>query len=140
MENKTIRIFDKECTSCSNCYLCQFAYDDYADQHIICGYSGQSVFNSHELRQIDPICPFLKPLTKEAIESCGFKFDRNIDSVIKFSLFKESNSLYFLVKYDNGVILIGEDGGMCQSQNILFKGSINNLPEFKLLLKMLNIE
>lgn len=141
-----MRVFDKEAICCADCHLCRIIDDDNGGTHIVCGYNGDNVYASYCNDDINKDCPFSKPLTQFDIESCGFElvdmarnpgysdmlfgrdlvFNKTVLSKTKIQLikFRKNNILHISIK----------DGAT------MFMGCVNNLPEFKLVLKMLNIE
>lgn len=163
MENKTIRVWDKEIDSCSMCQLGN--YDDY-------GYFDCSeIEHDGETNIIHEDCPFSKPLSREDIESCGLKktiknqwigwfdyYSGNVSGEYGYYLYytihfprhyKQTNRVesnhfkiimhrYFVSNEDETTSI--EDKLKEGESEVVYIGSINNLPEFKLILKMLNIK
>lgn len=149
MENKSIFVLGKEVTSCEDCSICHHIYDDNPGVKIICGYTGNSVFDVLDSNLISKDCPFSKPLTKEDIESCGFTFTNvlHCDSDELIEGYEKYVSLT-----DRIIIHETKESGICiykchcyneisgnWEQTDLFRGTVGNLSEFKLLLKQLNI-
>ena len=132
---KKIRVWDKECTSCFDCHLYQMVDDDYSGTHKICGYTGWDIFEYCNSKEINPNCPFAKPLSKEDIEGYGFKYRNEYICQIYYN-----DDMTKVLKYcnDTGHLLISAViEGFTGTR---FDGYIRNLQEFKLLLKQLNIE
>lgn len=76
-------------------------------------------------------------ITKEEIESLGWEFDKETQNTNHFLLFKEPGTLYFIVQYkSSNIILIGEDIGMCQREDIKFKGRILTKSELEFVMKL----
>lgn len=153
MENKTIRVWDKMVDSCGSCI-----YKTINSGH---GYSitACNLLSKWEVNQniIDPDCPFSKPLSKEQIESCGFilKQHRKFDHLFTFK--KNCSNKFYRSIYTLYIQFMEIEDGLIRDKHHIhitwksdmfgdviegckFSGSINNLPEFKLILKMLNIE
>lgn len=133
MENK-IRVWDNEISDCDDCY-CQNT------EFGVCqlNYAINNIKN----------CPFSKPLTSEDIERYRhenandfhtmFKLrDANINELcfqtywIEEQEWLDEEYIYYDIKCNTFKIT--------HKSKTLFFGTINNLPEFKLLLKQLNIE
>ena len=76
----------------------------------------------------------VKYLDTSDIESFGFKF--YAEGRISVSYLYED---YFITFYDNRHLLINKSNGMCQVDNKLFSGKINNKSELQQVLKMIGV-
>ena len=133
MENKTIRVWDLNISSCWNCKLHE--RNDYDE--VCCA----ETYTKLSENDINDDCPFSKPLSKEDIESCGFRniIDLENTKQIPPTLTFAPSRTYIKDKFE--LKFLG-DGyvSIYRKDDPIFKGTINNLQEFKLLLKQLNIE
>lgn len=124
MENKTIRVWDKTINTCRECPV-------YNGDMYHCYYLHSGNFDS-----IEKDCPFSKPLSKEDIESCGFPLVQSDYEQLHLAFIINEN-VFITLDYFNKVKIFRL---FKDSKEVLFDGTISNLPEFKLILKMLNIE
>lgn len=129
MKNKTIRVWNEEITSCTECLMWDAEYNR-------CN-PGRFEINT-SLGLVDNRCPFSKSLSKEQIESCGYKYYSHDGTGKNYRKpWSKNNFFIYNVHIDDSfscieISLVDDD--------TYFIGHINNLPEFKLILKMLNIE
>lgn len=136
MENKTIRVWNKMVDSCSTCPL--FHWDDCGGG--VCSEIDLNI-DTREPYEIDKDCPFSKPLSKEQIESCGF-IEFKSPFGVNYPMFKKNNWVlcWRNIEFNNFQIELTHPNLFTENLDIKYDGTINNLPEFKLILKMLNIE
>jgi len=130
-----VKIWDKEVNSCSKC---KYFYED-DDCNVACPYKDSINLNSNNnYENIHKDCPFLKPITKEVIESFGFEYLDCKSILLMFRKRLTDGNVYNLWlgnKFNNYTTTIFKD----PSEQLIFKGVINNPEELRFILTSLGI-
>jgi len=119
-------VYDREIKAC---WMCPY-YDapkSKLDEGWLCHADSHEIEESHKNSTIHKDCPFNKPITKEVIESFGFKY-----IMTSYNGYYKKDNIELSYTYDKRIQIKTCEG-------ITFLGIINNPEELKFILKRLNI-
>lgn len=140
---ETINIWNKKVNYCSECPL--FHWDDYGYGN--CTEIDLSI-DTKESKEIDKDCPFKQPITKEQIESLGFKKCDTLKGYYykKHPEVTSHSGEYFLndslVDYDSYELFVAQDEEiwiMDLDGRHRFIGYLNNIEELKFILNRIGV-
>ena len=136
MESK-VKIWGKEINICGECL--HFSYND-------CGICDCNMLYKEFELELDPnknvskYCPFLQPISKEVIESYGFKYIKTHPGTTE-SYFEFPDSEWGLDFDPNwkGILYIRIYVFGCDGDTTYFAGTINNPIELEFILKSVGV-